>query len=116
MGSRTTRRRPLPVARRHGQGLLRHPMTGARPRPVQALPPSVSSLRYRPVCCLLPLQALNLRTRTFRSLNLPPLPPETVAFKLYPSPRHPQRSHHCIFTPVARFCFSDVFYSSSFLL
>ena len=35
MGARTTRRRPLPVARRHRKGLLCRPMTGARPRPAR---------------------------------------------------------------------------------
>ncbi|PIL24485.1 hypothetical protein GSI_14240 [Ganoderma sinense ZZ0214-1] len=85
MGARTTRRRPLPVARRHRQGLLCRAVIGRRAsppaRPLPLLPrvvvPSVvcSSLG----CCS--------RTRTFRSLRTvcPPLRAVSITRPFCPS-------------------------------
>ena len=55
MGARTTRRRPLPVARRHRQGLLCRPVTDWRVPPAR---PSVSFFLVLSRLLSAPLQAL----------------------------------------------------------
>ena len=91
MGSRTTRRRPVPVARRLGQGLLCHPMTAPPPcsSPAPSLQPSRSRVHAPPLsvpwavvsvpCPSAPLQALSL-VRTY----ILPHPLLSITVQLYP--------------------------------
>lgn len=119
MGSRTTRRRPVPVPRRDRQRLLCRPMTAARPRLYISLsPPVLPSLRSRSRVSRPSAPTSGSFARTYILCLLPRrhTSSTTVCRLRSPSrPRHPLHLSTFFFFSFFSFSFTFPFFAFLFL-